>query len=132
MIWCDTNIAKCSWYFGLVTTEAMLHKEMRKMKVPVSMWPRFKQNERSNACTHFFDNVGLSKEAALVCMAEDKERSGIQIAALLVHEAVHIWQHHRRSIGEDNPSAEYEAYGIQSISQSLMGAYQEQTACYKS
>jgi hypothetical protein len=46
-----------------------------------------------------------------------------QVYALLVHEAVHIWQDVKHRIGEDNPSSEFEAYAIQNISQELMLAY---------
>ena len=51
--------------------------------------------------------------------------SGVQIAAMLVHEAVHVWQTIRRSIGETSPSSEFEAYSIQHIAQELMSRYVE-------
>jgi hypothetical protein len=51
------------------------------------------------------------------------DKSPIQIAALLVHEGVHVWQAYCRHIGEDSPSKEFEAYSIQAISGRLMKAY---------
>jgi hypothetical protein len=49
--------------------------------------------------------------------------TAVQIAALLVHEAVHIWQQYCADIGEKEPASEQEAYAIQSISQTLMEEY---------
>ena len=43
----------------------------------------------------------------------------------LVHEAVHIWQAMCEEIGEESPSAEFEAYSIQAITRSLWRAYDE-------
>jgi hypothetical protein len=51
--------------------------------------------------------------------------TGLQVAALLVHEAVHVWQLFRESIGEHGPSKEFEAYSIQAISQRLMERYRD-------
>jgi len=48
------------------------------------------------------------------------DHTGIQIAGILVHEAVHVWQEYIHHIGEDRPSSEMEAYGIQNISYTLM------------
>jgi hypothetical protein len=53
--------------------------------------------------------------------------TGIGLAALLVHEAVHIWQRCCDCIGETNPGDEQEAYAIQNIAQTLMEAYAEKT-----
>lgn len=58
-------------------------------------------------------------------MGSRKGRSLQQVHALLVHEAVHLWQDARRVLGEKEPSAEFEAYAVQSISQRLMEAYDE-------
>ena len=51
---------------------------------------------------------------------------GIQIAAILVHEAVHVFQYHCEYLGETAPSKEFEAYSIQHISQALMQKYADQ------
>lgn len=54
-----------------------------------------------------------------------KDLDPIDIATVLVHEAVHVFQQHCKNIGEDNPSEEFEAYSIQQISQQLMLAYRK-------
>lgn len=40
-----------------------------------------------------------------------------------MHEAVHVFQHFKKSIGERKPSKEFEAYAIQSIADRLMNEY---------
>ena len=47
----------------------------------------------------------------------------VEVAGLIVHEAVHVWQHYCMMIHEHEPASEQEAYGIQSISKSLMAEY---------
>lgn len=44
----------------------------------------------------------------------------IQVACVLVHEAVHVFQRLCTSIGEVTPSKEFEAYSIEHISEALM------------
>lgn len=39
---------------------------------------------------------------------------------LIIHEGVHIWQEIRLLMNEKEPSSEFEAYSIQTISQSLL------------
>jgi len=53
------------------------------------------------------------------------KHSGVERVGLIVHEAMHIWRAMRESIGEHSPSAEFEAYSIQSIAQNLIAAYEK-------
>lgn len=41
----------------------------------------------------------------------------------LVHEAVHVWQNACEQVGEDNPSAEFEAYSIEQIAENLINEW---------
>ncbi len=59
---------------------------------------------------------------AIVCVRPRGKRSRAQYAALIAHEAVHIWQRIRLELGEDSPSSEFEAYSVQSICQRLFEA----------
>ena len=47
----------------------------------------------------------------------------MEVAGLLIHEAVHVWQGYARDLGEDNPGDEQEAYAIQSIAQELLAEF---------
>lgn len=75
---------------------------------------------KSGARTH---TVYDSNMSCIVCMNGSQDATPIEIAALLVHEAVHIWQAHCEDIGEEKPGKEQEAYAIQGISQELMMEY---------
>lgn len=123
MIWCDRSLWQCRYFFGLCLSEADFNRQMRRMSVPRNKWPLWVGNF-ADASTHFLDNED-GRRAAIVCLNPRVKLTGIQLAAVLVHEAVHIWQEHRDMVGEKNPSSESEAYAIQSIAQRLMEAYQE-------
>lgn len=82
--------------------------------------------------TERFDSHGFTQWAtvdgnlvALVALHDDYWRRAktLEAYALLVHEAVHVWQAYARGISENEPGAEQEAYAIQGISQALMQEY---------
>lgn len=123
--WLTRALVDSPYYIGLCVNEAAFAKEMRRLKVPKDARPAFIPGT-ANACVHFLEK-GDGKLLALVTITRPKGISRNQINALLVHEAVHIWQAVRESIGERSPSAEFEAYSIQGISQSLMEAFWEKS-----
>lgn len=59
----------------------------------------------------------------VICLGEHSTRTPIEIAGLLVHEAVHAWQEWCEYYGENPTAREQEAYAIQSISQELMSEF---------
>lgn len=61
--------------------------------------------------------------ACVVCIRDWKGKDPCAVAALLVHEAVHVWQAYCRDIGERDPGSEQEAYGIQYIAQELLAEF---------
>lgn len=123
MKWLDQTLWKCRYQFCLCASEEEFNRTMKHMGIPAKQWPTW-VSSGADATTHFFDHPEGGK-AAVVCMNKNDHLNGVQKAALLVHEAVHIWQEHRLDIGEREPSQESEAYAVQSISQRLMEAYAE-------
>jgi hypothetical protein len=107
-------------YLALATTDAEYQRAMNHMKVPRDKRPRW-VTEGANATTHSWKND--SGEQCCIVAIECGEKTPIQIAALLVHEAVHVKQEHFERIGETKPSIEFEAYTVQALSQRLMTAY---------
>ena len=76
----------------------------------------------SGICTMFTAPNGVKR--VIVCINEELNE-GLEIATTLVHEGVHVWQHIRDDIGEVDPSAEFEAYTIDTIFSDLAQAYKE-------
>lgn len=72
--------------------------------------------------THTFEHE-RSGIVCIVCLQVKPGVEPIQIAALLVHEAVHVWQQYLSDIGERSPGDEMMAYGVQSIAQELLYEY---------
>ena len=78
------------------------------------------------ACVHTWERSG--KLMCVVCLHPDsREADPIEVACTLVHEAVHVFQRLCDSIGESQPSREFEAYSIERISERLMREFQRQT-----
>lgn len=59
---------------------------------------------------------GFSRVVICVRKGIDK----VPLTALIVHEAVHIWQRAKDDMGEDRHGDEVEAYAIQAIVQELL------------
>lgn len=111
-------------YLTLVLSEKECHKAFRLCRLPKDQWAPWIKTDTADATMHRLDNPSGN----LVCIVAMRVRpgiSGVQAASMLVHEAVHVWQCFRQRIGEESPSAEFEAYAIQAISQRLMSAYAE-------
>lgn len=128
--WCDRILVVNPYYFGLVTSEAAYYEECDRLEIPKADQGVWISNDWSNATVSHFEKPG-HKPILIVAIRVDETRTGIQIAGLLVHEAVHIWQKICRHLGEDNPSSEFEAYSIQWIAQELMESYTAQVKVLK-
>lgn len=122
-LWLDRRIAAPGPFLALCLTEDQLRQACSDLNV---IAPTFIRNGWSHATTHVFEaRAGL---ACIVCMRGHDEHSSVEVAGLLVHEAVHIWQQYADRIGEHSPGTEQEAYAIQSIAQELMTAFAQQMA----
>lgn len=108
-------------YVCLCCSEEQYADACNYLKVPYTARGNWVSSTHADATTHFFESE--EKFAAVVCLRPSEKISPIQTAALLVHEAVHIWQHHCERIGELSPSSEFEAYSVQALAQSLMYGY---------
>ena len=124
-LWMDRCLFENPYYVTLCTTVKQYERELKRMRIAKSERPGFTTNAASHAACHFFScDVG---RVAIVCLRKDKTKDKHQHNALIVHEAVHVWQEVKDAIGERNPSPEFEAYAIQSIAQCLMTEFERQT-----
>jgi hypothetical protein len=110
-------------HLAVCTTEADYYRTLKSLKIPIADWDRWLIQD-ALATTHYFTTPKGSR-VTVVCIPVKPEADGIDVATLLVHEAVHVVQEYFRYIGEDNPGSEIEAYAIQNVSASLMRAYRD-------
>lgn len=108
-------------YLGVCITEEAWDKQMKEMGIK---HPDPFVSQDANATTHFLKNSD-GRRATIVCLRYEPTRTGIQVASLLAHEAVHVFQDYCDYIGEHNPSKEFEAYCVQNIFQELAQGYAE-------
>lgn len=124
--WLDRSLVVAPIHYGLCTSQKAFDKALKKLGVPKAERPCLVMN-RADATTHFFENDGRVCAIVGINKANTKSReiSPNVVIGLLIHEAVHVWQEIRRNLGEDCPSAEFEAYSIQRIAQNLIEAYND-------
>ena len=118
-LWLDRTLL-VGPYLALVTSEAEMLRLTREAKVtPPEHWCG---NDGWDACTHTW-----RKGTELICIVAinpkyTKDMPPTHVAALIVHEATHVWQETKDKIG-GNIGNEAEAYAMQNICRELFNAY---------
>lgn len=123
--WLNRYLLELPFFYALATSERTFKGLLRHLGIPKKDWPDFTKNPWSDASVFWFERD--HKQTAVITI---KRRDGLddsQVKALLVHEAIHLWQEARARIGETSPSPEFEAYAVQGISQALFFEYDRQT-----
>jgi hypothetical protein len=119
--WLDRRIAAPGPYLTLCLSEAEFRAAALSLNAPdVPRWCT------SGAMTTYFENDD-GKTCCLVSIKGWEGRDPVEVAGLLVHEAVHVWQVYCRDIGERTPGDEQEAYGVQAIAQELLAEFARRT-----
>lgn len=116
--WLDRRIAAPGPFLALCLDEAEFTRACKHIKVQA---PPFVCNEWSNATAHFFE--GSHGLTAVICLRDWQGREPVEVAGLLIHEAVHVWQEYADRIGERSPGREQEAYAVQAIAQELLAEF---------
>lgn len=114
-------------YLALCVSDEQYRAELKRLDVIAS--EPYMPGHGTNACVHYFVNDKTGITSAFGCVAADRlaQKEPVEVACILVHEAVHVWQDICRDLGERHPGDEFEAYAIQRISEQLMRSYIEQT-----
>lgn len=120
--WLDRRIACPGPYLALSLNQAEFDVAMRHCRQPAGT----SYTRGRAARVHFLSNDS-GDLVAVVALGDVSGRSAVEIAGLLVHEAVHVWQEYCDVIGERNPGREQEAYAVQAIAQELMAEYARRT-----
>lgn len=117
--WLDRRIAWPGPYLCLCLSEAEYVQALAHLKlIPADdTWCR-----AAGGKTHYATNDD-GEDVCIVCVRPGEKNTPVEIAGVLVHEAVHVWQRYCDGIGERHPGVEQEAYGIQSIAQELLSEY---------
>jgi hypothetical protein len=118
--WLSRALIAAPFYYKLVLTEKQWKRELKKLG---SEYFEAFPNGSVACCNYFYEeNPGT----LLVSLRNYETVEETVVYGLLVHEAVHIWQHTHKFYNEKEPSIEFEAYSIQKISQELIESYIEQ------
>lgn len=114
--WLGRHISAPGPFLCLCLSEAEYKTAFKHLRVvPTLDWIK---TPHSNATSHLIQSPkGL---AVVVCLAKHEKRNAVEVAGILVHEAVHAWQEWCDYYGETHPASEQEAYAIQALSQYLM------------
>lgn len=78
----------------------------------------YKPSEYKTPAVVTFYSEDNGQTSAIVLLRKE-ERPTWAKHALILHEAVHIWQELKKLMNEKEPSIEFEAYSIQRIAQDL-------------
>ena len=124
-MWLDRTLFTSPYYYRLCLTEKDFQKELKHLRLPKSSWGTWLATDRAGATLHRFTKSN-GEMCAIICLDESAYSSLVQRYSVLVHEAVHLWQYIREHISEHEPSKEFEAYMIDTLSLRLMESYNEQ------
>jgi len=117
--WLDRRIAAPGPHLTLCLSEDEMGAALRHIKYPSALaWV-----QAGKQATVYTLVPPSGRVTCIVCLAGWQGRDPIEVAGLLVHEAVHIWQQYADDIGETDPGREQEAYAIQAIAQELMAEF---------
>lgn len=106
------------WYC-LVLSEREYHAELRRLKIARGDGGPFLPDGHHGAEVTWISFEGRICGIVKIDPAHCLKLLPCQVYAMLVHEAVHLWQRHAKEIGSDN-AGEEEAYAIQRYAQALI------------
>ena len=119
--WFSQSLLRGRVKYALCTNQAEFDELLKKLKQqPEACLPNNEQ-----ALTHSFEKPGRAKiPYVVVCLDITRKQAVEKYYATLIHEGVHVWQEFCEFIGEEKPSAEFEAYSIERIAYNLIMEYQ--------
>jgi hypothetical protein len=117
VVWCEHGYFP--FYYGFCPSKAAWDRELKRLKTT-----EYKPYPTADGRCNIFKSP-KGDLVILVTIGDhiDKTNDPNGIIGMLVHEGAHVWQNLRDLIGEDHPSAEFEAYTLQTIVQELITAY---------
>jgi|SRR5690606_37610400 len=124
--WSGERILASPIYWTVVTDERQFPHVLKEVyhpeKPPHVDWF---SNSTTPGITHRFASSS-GDIFCVVCIRGTDDLDPLAVAALIAHEAVHIWQFIQEYLSEEHPSIEFEAYSVQIILQQLLHEYRRQ------
>ena len=115
-------------YVGIVFTKRAFFNVLKKLEVEDAVKEQWVGDGSAGAnCLLLRKDNGDIVSLVSLDPADYEGRSSAQVAAILAHEAVHVWQYMRDEMKEHKPGAETEAWVIQYYTQRFIIAYEEFT-----
>ena len=125
--WLNRELFLSSHYYTLCTNKKLYRKALKHLRIPKKDRPPFVSNWHSNGTAHHFESRKDMAKTTVICIRDFEGRDEATIVGLLAHEAMHLWQEIRETLGERDPSSELEAYAIQNLTQRLYSEFLRQT-----
>ncbi len=123
MKWLDRDTVRAPYMLLCLTEAAFLRVAKHCSVADPGRWLDL---GRQMARVHTWEHEG--KLMCIVCLHPDSTAADpIEVASTIVHESVHVFQSLCDSIGESEPSREFEAYSIERIAERLMREFIRQT-----
>lgn len=125
MDWLNRELILSPYFYCLCLCPKQFKRELKRLgierEVPFEI-------EGTDATCHTFNSLENKRSCCIITLSlqQTQTRSKQEVYALLVHEAVHLWQYIKEYIGEDCPSKEFESYSVQTICQRLFESYEHQ------
>ena len=113
------NLLSVGMVVALFTTRAQYKTAMHEIGIREENWHAWPDPGCAWVYT-YVDGERARGKHVVVCMGDTAGLDGIDIASVLCHEAVHVWQAYCSHISERYPADEQSAYAIQAISEFLM------------
>lgn len=115
-------------HYTLCTTPEELKSIQKHLCIPKDDRQGFVSPGKDATTILLMSSEGHS--ACVVCVREDAMKSAevAEIVGLLAHEATHVVQFFMDEIGEIQPSREFQANSIQTVTQYLFDLYQKRDA----
>jgi len=107
-------------HIGFCPSRKAWRREMKRLGIKGEAYP-----ESDGRAVTFDHKDGTVLVLVTVRDGSEKEHDQAEIAGIIAHEATHAWQRVRLTMGETEPSAEFEAYAMQAIFQGLYSAFLE-------
>lgn len=125
MKWCDRALVESPYNYGICFTKEDYQATLKANGVQEIEYDECGLGDPKGSARVSFYKPMSGQRLAIVCLGEGHEKLKLTVVyGLLVHESAHIWQAILEEQCDTEPSSEYEAYSLQSISQNLMEQYE--------